>query len=438
MSASESAFSDAEESLTQFRKVTERKRQRSVGEMIRAVEKRKRVISPKQVTQDSGERGADLMEELKNVRKVIGGDIAELWEKIEKRFDTFESRLDKLEGAIFERDERIDGLERDLQACQKQIAGFEDQLEELERHSRSANLVLRSMEFGKRREGEDVRALAVQVLKENFPKLTISKGDFSAVHRLATENCVICAFKDRNLRNEIFEERVSLRNRQVEFRKRLYVNESLTKNKAQIFNRLLSLKRDQRIWTVYTRGGIPVARIQKESPPTRVYSLKQLELIERGLEVRPAPGPRAGSAGSRDAPLPPARRPRPGGAGGAATDRSAEDRTEPSPEVGDGRPTRQPSSDAGRGGATSALESDCGRESPVTSAGDPGRTGADGGAVADLSSEVHAADAVEGNDGSRTPSEGAPARTSSGTPMTSSSEAAGGCSRAREVGGRPG
>lgn len=151
MSASESAFSDAEESLTQFRKVTERKRQRSVGEMIRAVEKRKRVISPKQVTQDSGERGADLMEELKNVRKVIGGDIAELWEKIEKRFDTFESRLDKLEGAIFERDERIDGLERDLQACQKQIAGFEDQLEELERHSRSANLVLRSMEFGKRR-----------------------------------------------------------------------------------------------------------------------------------------------------------------------------------------------------------------------------------------------------------------------------------------------
>lgn len=316
MSASESAFSDAEENPVQGRKTTERKRQRSVGEMIKAVEKKKRVISPKQAAQMAkGEKASDFLVELKKVQMAIGSEIAGLWEKIERKFDSFESRIEKLEGEIFVRDKRIDELENEVKSCRTQVTEFEEQLEDMERHSRSANLVLRSMEFGKRNEGEDIRALTVRVLRENFPNISISAADFSAVHRLAAENCVICAFIDRNLRNAIYENRLNLRNRKVDQKKRLYVNESLTKNKMQIFNRLLALKREQKIMSAYTRGGIPIAKIKRESPPTRVHSLQQLDRIERGLAAQPAAGPsvRPAGAGPPFRPAAAAGLPRPGG-----------------------------------------------------------------------------------------------------------------------------
>ena len=293
------------------------KRQRSVGEMIRAVEKKKRVTSPKQVAQmATGERDSNLLAEIQKIQTALGSEIAGLWDKIEKRFDSFESRLEKLEGDIFARDKRIDELENEVRACHRQIAGFEDQLEDMERHSRSVNLVLRSMEFGKRKEGEDIKARTVQILKENFPQFPISGAVFTAVHRLGSENCVICAFADKNLRNAIYDERLSLRNRNVDGRKRLYVNESLTKNKAQIFNRLLALKKEQRIWSVYTRGGIPIAKLLRESPPTKVHSLQQLALIERGLTARLAAAagpPPSGGGGPAAGPL---LRPRARAAGG--------------------------------------------------------------------------------------------------------------------------
>ena len=84
--------------------------------------------------------------------------------------------------------------------------------------------------------------------------------------------------------------------------------------------------------SAYTRGGIPIAKIKRESPPTRVHSLQQLDRIERGLAAQPAAGPSvrpAAAAGlprpgggrparAGEAPPPPAMLARPG-AGGAVT-----------------------------------------------------------------------------------------------------------------------
>ena len=112
--------------------------------------------------------------------------------------------------------------------------------------------------FGKKENGENIGQKTLHILKENFPQLPISRADFSAVYRLAAENCVICTFADKNLTNEIYEGRFGLKDRNVEFKKGLYVCESLTKNKMQVFHRLLA-----KIWSVYTRSDIPMFKLRR-------------------------------------------------------------------------------------------------------------------------------------------------------------------------------
>ena len=66
MSASESAFSDAEEELSQRAGPSERKRQRSVEEMFKSAEgKRKRVVSPKHSEKVSKNQRHDFLDEIK-------------------------------------------------------------------------------------------------------------------------------------------------------------------------------------------------------------------------------------------------------------------------------------------------------------------------------------------------------------------------------------
>ena len=112
---------------------------------------------------------------------------------------------------------------------------------------------------------------------------------------------------------------------------RLYLNESLTAPKREIFSKLLELKKQDRIWTVFTRDGIPCFKPSKDSPPSRVFSMRQLTTIlqrippaSRGGPSRPGSGaPLEGPPGRvgtyRRPPPPPA--PGAAGPGSPAADR---------------------------------------------------------------------------------------------------------------------
>ena len=59
----------------------------SVGEMIRAAEKKSKITSPKQIAQmTKGEKkDYDLLEELGKVQTAVGSETAVLWENIENK-----------------------------------------------------------------------------------------------------------------------------------------------------------------------------------------------------------------------------------------------------------------------------------------------------------------------------------------------------------------
>ena len=237
MSASESAFSDAEDDPVFPPGPGERKRLRSVEDMVKVLEgKRKRVVSPRQAEKQSKDKQQDFLKEIKEmIDSSIKSAFESLWEKIDRKVSSIETKIDKLEGQVFERDQVIDELQETVRSCQEHITGLEEQVEDLERNSRSSNLIFYSKQIGKREEGEDIQEKTINLINENFPAKSVTRRDFSAINRLSSENTVICAFSSKNLRNEIYEERLTLRRREVGVKERLYVSESLTKSKKGDF-----------------------------------------------------------------------------------------------------------------------------------------------------------------------------------------------------------
>ena len=328
--------------------------------MMRQLEtKKKRFVSPKEKGKVSTH--PEFMEELsKMIRSCIEESNATLWQKVENKISSYEAKIEKLEGDIFDRDRKIDKLETELRGCQDSIQKCQDQLDEMERHSRSVNLVLSSQMFGRRQEGEDIAKITVDTINENYPDVRVSKNDFTVIHRLGRSNTVICAFKSMELRNTIYEGRLRMRYRAT-FSNRLFVNENLTKANNDIFKRLVHLKRSGKLWTVFSKAGIPTYKASKTSTPIRVYNMQQLIALESELTATtpaPAPVPERARAGPQRAQLLPRDRPRsPPGARPRSPPRA--------------RPEPPPAGHMGRSGGRSALpqreEGDIGGQSPSAS-----------------------------------------------------------------------
>ena len=224
----DSALSDSDDTAFQPASASpgpaQRKRQRSMEEMMRQLEtKKKRIVSPKNKSQVSG--NTEFMAELQIMMKsCIEEATTSLWQKVDSKISSYETKLEIMEGAIFERDQRIVQLETDLVRCHEALEKCEEHLDEMERHSRSVNLILTSQKFGKRRDGEDIAGMTVAMINDNYPSMNVCRDDFSVIHRLARDNTVICSFKSKELRNKIYDGRLRMRF-QTDPSNRLYVNE---------------------------------------------------------------------------------------------------------------------------------------------------------------------------------------------------------------------
>ena len=181
----------------------------------------------------------------------ISAAVARLWGKIKKKYTAFDYKVDLLESEIFKRDQQIDGLERELRICRALAARNEEWLNQAERYSRSASLVLTCGRLGRRREEEDIAKVVLEMLKESFPDSRPLKDDFSTIHRLSAENTVICAFRNKAFRNQLYSEGLSLRDQLADVKKRLYLSENLIKPDAENFIGLLAPKRQGRIYTSF-------------------------------------------------------------------------------------------------------------------------------------------------------------------------------------------
>ena len=121
----------------------------------------------------------------------------------------------------------------------------------------------------------------VNTLTRCMPNLNFTVNDIDRAHRLpGPNNRVIVRFMrsgEGSVRDEVMSRRLELRG------KDLFVNESLTKLRGQIFRSLLAAKRQKKIYTVYSRGGNVFFKEKQHGVGTRVDSLQRLR--ELGYSV---------------------------------------------------------------------------------------------------------------------------------------------------------
>ena len=140
---------------------------------------------------------------------------------------------------------------------------------------------------------EDVNALVVSTLNQCLRGLNLSESDIDRAHRLpGPNNRVIVRFVRSGMgskRDEVMWRRLELRG------KELFVNESLTPLRSQIFRSLLNARKEEKLHTVYSRGGHVFYKPEKFAAGVRVESLDRVR--ELGFSVVEGERPLAPGSG---------------------------------------------------------------------------------------------------------------------------------------------
>lgn len=285
----DSVFSDAE--MEPREDVSKRKRERegSVTDIVSAYEKKQRKgKSPKSKTAEKTASCDKIPPEMLScIREVIQSTIqtairdqlSHITSVMEKKITSQQKSIDILEKDLFEKTEAVEKLEKTLENTKQEMCYLSYQVDEMERHQRGVNLVLSSKRFGASRQGEDVREEAVRVLNDSLPDTTrVAPDSFSAAHRLGRENTVIVAFHDRNLRNQVYKQRLQLRTTNS-LDRRLFITESLTRFNRELFNELLTMKSKKLLWTAFTNNGLPAYKLTRDSNPVRVTTVRQVQQL---------------------------------------------------------------------------------------------------------------------------------------------------------------
>ena len=68
---------------------------------------------------------------------------------------------------------------------------------------------------------------------------------------------------------------------------KLYLSESLTKAKSLIYRQLVNMKRQDRVWSIFSRNGIPAYKLTKDSRAAFIYTQQQMDNL---LHSAPPPG----------------------------------------------------------------------------------------------------------------------------------------------------
>lgn len=308
-----------------------RDRESPISDIISAYEKRRKQgtgKSPKGKSPKS--KGGITTEMLECIKSIIQSTIqvemdanfTKMTKALQAKVESQKEAIQVLEADLFEKANKVDRLEEQLKETRRELSSLHVQVEDMERHERGVNLILTCKKFGRRRQGEDVRMMAVRALREHFPHIPLSPPDLAAAHRLPRDNVVICAFFDRTLRNQFYYERMRLRNSPVPAEERLYLSESLTRLNRERHNELLTMKSKGRIWSVFTQNGLPGYKLTQHSNPVRVTSDQQVRDLWKMLRERRQAGGHP-ATGAVSVPAPAGGRPTPASGRPAAGERQS-------------------------------------------------------------------------------------------------------------------
>lgn len=225
----------------------------------------------------------DTMERaIHKLRQQIQQDFDLFSETIRSEFHAVKARIQDIEDHLEAKNREIESLSLGLKDTKKEVELLQDRVEENELVSRLPSLVFSGKPFvrkpvdANKPEAEDVEKTVLSVVRENFRDLDISASDIARAHRLPGEQKVICRFVRSgrgSLRDQIYYRRMELKGKDI------YINECLTKRRAEIFGKFLGLKKSGKLFSVFSRNGQVFCTSEKYGRPMRVNSEREIDSL---------------------------------------------------------------------------------------------------------------------------------------------------------------
>ncbi|KAF0308094.1 hypothetical protein FJT64_002192 [Amphibalanus amphitrite] len=225
----------------------------------------------------------DTMERaIHKLREQIQQDFDLFSETIRTEFHAIKARIQDIEDHLETKNREIEALSLGLQETKKEVKLLKDRVEENELVNRLSSLVFSGKPFARKPrdankpEAEDVEKTVLSVVRENFQDLNINASDIARAHRLPGEQKIICRFVRSgrgSLRDQIYYRRMELKGKDI------YINECLTKRRAEIFGRLLGLKKDGKLFSVFSRGGQVFCTSERYGKPIRVNTEREVDSL---------------------------------------------------------------------------------------------------------------------------------------------------------------
>ena len=228
-------------------------------------------------TGDWGKFEAVLEGALEKLRHQIQEDLNEFKNSMKEQLVALGSRLREVEVKLERKEKQLAEMADTMQETTRELHTLREQVEDNEIVSRLPSLVLSGSAIGARPaspgpDGENVEQLVVDTLKKHFRDLPITLEDIDRAHRLPGESSrkVICRFTKSgrgSIRDTIYQRRMELRGRD------LYINECLTRRRSELFQILLRAKKEDKIYTVFSRYGQVYYKATKLGKSVRVSSV---------------------------------------------------------------------------------------------------------------------------------------------------------------------
>ena len=173
----------------------------------------------------------------------------------------FHSEIQILKDEISKRDAVIDKLDNEVKDLKVKVTNLETHIDRVEQYERRDTVIISGPSLPPETLSENVSNVVTESIKEHL-KLNLKPEDISVAHRLGTtqpgrDRPVIVKFVNRSLKYETMGACIQLR-------PRLYINESLTPKRLDIFKQVLAIRKQHRekFQQCFTKDGNIVVKLK--------------------------------------------------------------------------------------------------------------------------------------------------------------------------------
>ena len=173
----------------------------------------------------------------------------------------FKTEMDLLRDQIIKKDTVIDSLQSEVKDLKDKVSSLESHVDRVEQYERRDTIIISGPSLPSETPTENASDVVISAVKDIL-KLNIKQEDISVAHRLGTaqpgrDRPIIVKLVNRSLKYDVMGACIQLR-------PRLYVNESLTPKRLEIFRKVLAIRRQHRpkFQQCFTKDGSIIVKLK--------------------------------------------------------------------------------------------------------------------------------------------------------------------------------